>query len=742
MATIVNDRDVLLQGNTRDLDPKAGKYMLLTVPTPLFHVSRTGSATPATITLTALPVNIGGGLVSFSTTDGTLTGTGNTRTLAFVDMTLDIVTITASVTDLGQTYTASQTITKVVDGAVGPIGVAGATGSMSATAAMYKWSTVNPGLPQGTSTLSWNVAANTSYIGSDGWYTAVPANPGVAGIQLWTATKPVTAAAGTPTTDITYSSGATLAAISMNGANGSQGVQGVVGVPGIKNAIARAYQWSTGPTPTATGTAVFTWATAAYDTPPLGWSVTKPVAPSLGYTLYEASVGLVDASGATTTAVDWTTANRVGIGYMATNGASGGTGSPGATGNSATIAYTLIDGNSLAASPATSTNSGTTPTLPTWGETRAWTSSPTLPGAGQSVFQSNGIYNSVSGQTTWGVPYLSALRVGQLSAIAADLGTITAGSLNIGNGAFTVDVNGNSAMKSITIKDSTGVTILSSGTPLNASYAAPGTLNSAVTATTIGAVKVDLTNAPSTILNSSVTATSLGAVKTDASNAPASMLNASISMGTSGVLSGGGGGAVTIGGLGYTGALNATNTTNTNQLTDGAGLGTKANWVTVTGTGKPADYATVGAAFGVNIGGQITAANVATYFGTGAISGTYIANLSADKITAGTLAAGIVYAGQVNAGQVNAGTLSAGIVYAGAVAANQIQTGTLAAGVVYAGTVQASQVNAATLSALTATIGTLRTRTDNSGAGIEIRTNQILVFDESNNVRVKIGYLY
>lgn len=45
---------------------------------------------------------------------------------------------------------------------------------------------------------------------------------------------------------------------------------------------------------------------------------------------------------------------------------------------------------------------------------------------------------------------------------------------------------------------------------------------------------------------------------------------------------------------GYTGSLNANYTTNTNQLTDGAGLGQTAIWTQVAGTGKPADYASVG----------------------------------------------------------------------------------------------------------------------------------------------------
>lgn len=78
-------------------------------------------------------------------------------------------------------------------------------------------------------------------------------------------------------------------------------------------------------------------------------------------------------------------------------------------------------------------------------------------------------------------------------------------------------------------------------------------------------------------------------------------------------------------------------TTNTSQLSDGAGLGTTALWNGVYGSGKPADNATVGAQFGVNLLGQITAANVSTYIASAAIGAAYIGNLAAEKITTGTL---------------------------------------------------------------------------------------------------------
>ena len=164
--------------------------------------------------------------------------------------------------------------------------------------------------------------------------------------------------------------------------------------------------------------------------------------------------------------------------------------------------------------------------------------------------------------------------------------------------------------RGLTIKDSSGNIILSSGVPLewqyltsnlgsapagilnsnvtatginavatNLSNAPAGILNSNVTATSISAVAIDLSNAPAGILNSNVTATGINAVATNLSNAPSGILNSNITINTNGTLSGGGGGGVTINGLD----------------------------ATVVRSANP-----------------ITLANVGTYIGTGAITNAYI----------------------------------------------------------------------------------------------------------------------
>ena len=73
----------------------------------------------------------------------------------------------------------------------------------------------------------------------------------------------------------------------------------------------------------------------------------------------------------------------------------------------------------------------------------------------------------------------------------------------------------------------------------------------------------------------------------------------------------------------------------TNQLVDGAGLGSTALWSGVSGAGKPQDNATVGAAFGDNISGQISASNVSTYIAGAAIGVAQIDLVSANRLVVG-----------------------------------------------------------------------------------------------------------
>ena len=166
------------------------------------------------------------------------------------------------------------------------------------------------------------------------------------------------------------------------------------------------------------------------------WSVTFGTAtltPSgascvLSYSNMVSEVVTVKAT-VTENGIDWSgsiTLSKV------TNGATGATGSTGAagvSGDKSRIAYTLVDGFSLASSPsAVSVTGDTTPATGTWGETRAWAGTPSATAVGQSVFQTTGTYNPTTNQTTWVVPYLSNLKVGNLAALTVNTGALTVDS--------------------------------------------------------------------------------------------------------------------------------------------------------------------------------------------------------------------------------------------------------------------------------------------------------------------------
>ena len=103
----------------------------------------------------------------------------------------------------------------------------------------------------------------------------------------------------------------------------------------------------------------------------------------------------------------------------------------GVTGNSSRVCYSKTSLSSLASAPATISTEGSAsfPPLNTWGAGTVWEGSPQAFGAGESLYRSDGIFNPASGTTSWAAPYLNALKVGQLSAISADLGQVTAGDI-------------------------------------------------------------------------------------------------------------------------------------------------------------------------------------------------------------------------------------------------------------------------------------------------------------------------
>jgi hypothetical protein len=263
---------------------------------------------------------------------------------------------------------------------------------------------------------------------------------------------------------------------------------------------------ATTPTTFPSGTSTYTWASGAFTSPTTanGWSL-LPGASSAGFTLYGCQVVYVDNLTTATSTVTWTTSTAYAIGAAGANGANGTNGTNGANGAngidglSSRICYAKSTSSSLNPTPATYTTTGVGafPPTNTWGGSETWQATPPALTAGEALFQSDGIFNPATTQTVWNVPYLSNLKVGSLSAITANLGTITSGSIS--GTSLTV---GSSPAVSGTTMTGSGAIINSGGTfalgdsstnisyngsqmSLNGNVVATGNINSnAVTVTT------------------------------------------------------------------------------------------------------------------------------------------------------------------------------------------------------------------------------------------------------------------
>jgi hypothetical protein len=126
MATVVNDRDVLIMGATTRYNPPTDRGMFLTPSASIFKVSSDGlTASPSSFTFTATLLNMTG-TVTWSYSGGiALSISGNTATLSFASFSAVSGTITASITVDGQIYTQTVTVSKVADGSTGQQGSRG-----------------------------------------------------------------------------------------------------------------------------------------------------------------------------------------------------------------------------------------------------------------------------------------------------------------------------------------------------------------------------------------------------------------------------------------------------------------------------------------------------------------------------------------------------------------------------------------------------------------------------------------
>ena len=114
----------------------SAKLLYLAATSQVFQIPKTGSVTPATITLTATAQNLdaGAGYVWTTTPTMTLGGTGNVRTLAYTDMTSDTVKVEVLRDGLTDTITLVK-IREGIDGAAGVNAVSGFLTNESASVA-------------------------------------------------------------------------------------------------------------------------------------------------------------------------------------------------------------------------------------------------------------------------------------------------------------------------------------------------------------------------------------------------------------------------------------------------------------------------------------------------------------------------------------------------------------------------------------------------------------------------------
>lgn len=505
----------------------AGKGITLKASALALARAADGAVTPSSVTLQAELKGSLTGDVQWSIASGTavLSGSGNTRTITSSSIATPTVRVRVQITDPVGVYADEVTIATVTAGAPGLPGGDGApgdslqvqysnngtdwhsgqlvgdlymrqrvgstapwgpsitlgaqgqpgvpgdpgpAGAVYAQASLYQWASTQPGAPSGTSVYTWATGAQGSYSGGNSWQAAIPANPGTPGVRLWTATKQVTATGGTATTLVSWATGATVSAVTQNGSAGTQ------------TAKAAVYKWAATLPAGPAGTSVYTWAAAALDVAPSGWSLTPGTAASAGQTLYEASVRAFDSASVNATTINWTTAAINAISYA------GQPGVDGQAGASARVAYAVINGSSLAAAPATVQTNGNAsfPPVNTWGGGETWQGTVPSFSANQAVMLIDGIYNPSTDKTTWNAPYLASWKVGSLSAISANLGSINAGQIDIGSGRFQVSSGGYLVARGVQILDDSGNVILGtkSGamTPLPAAWVnpAPGWLNS------------------------------------------------------------------------------------------------------------------------------------------------------------------------------------------------------------------------------------------------------------------------
>lgn len=296
MTPIAGERDNLILNANPRFAPARDKALILDADGSQFKVvaTSTNTAEPAGIHFTAKLINMGDAIATFSTSDGSaLSVTGNTATLAYVNMASPETTVTASIVYEGRTYTSSKVITRVYDGATG---APGSDGQNVGRVPIYQRSdsSIAPTLPTVNATYTYATGAISGL--NNGWLATIPT---AGGFYLYTSSAPVNGTGATRT--IAAGEWQTAALLVQNGAPGADGIPG--------NSARIAYSKTALTSLSSTPTTISTSGPSSY--PPAGtWGadtvwVGSPPATGAGETAYRVDGVYSPATGVTTWTVPY-----------------------------------------------------------------------------------------------------------------------------------------------------------------------------------------------------------------------------------------------------------------------------------------------------------------------------------------------------------------------------------------------------------------------------------------------------
>ena len=326
MATIVNERDIILQATNPRLEQISSNNITLLASATTFTKIASGIQ-PSEITIKPI---LNGKLTGISNLVWTSSlasnlysvSTDKIVTLPSSSVTFgNAITFTASLTYLGNSYTASITINNLQETIVSTLSkssVSIATAS-DGTGGTYTAATSTMAILVGNIddsnnwTYSWSVPASV---------TATGATTRTITVSAISVNTPVTLTCTATKSGYTTQTKDFVITKSLAGTNGTNGTNGNDGINGTRTAILDMYRSSSSiPTTFPSGTSTYTWATGQFTAPATtnGWSLTPPT-PAAGETLYITRQVYSDSLTTATTSITWSSTTALSISSSGTNG--------------------------------------------------------------------------------------------------------------------------------------------------------------------------------------------------------------------------------------------------------------------------------------------------------------------------------------------------------------------------------------------------------------------------------------